>query len=102
MRTKHLLAFTLAALTAADAGAQNALSRGENHHRRVLQRAHEVEPVCDIAGLLPEGAFSPTAEERYAADVLCIALTLGCSWAALRLFATFASSQRLSARCAPW
>lgn len=43
--------------------------------------------VCDIAGLLPDGAFSPTAEERYAADVLCIALTLGCSWAALRLFA---------------
>lgn len=43
--------------------------------------------VCDIAGLLPEGEFSPTAEERYAADVLCIALTLGSSWAALRLFA---------------
>ncbi len=43
--------------------------------------------VADIAGLLPEGAFSPTAEERYAADVLCVALTLGASWAALRLFA---------------
>lgn len=43
--------------------------------------------LCDILGVFGGCCFAPTARQKYAADMLCVLLTLGGSWGALRLFA---------------